>query len=242
MIHRYLAMTVGALILVMAVVSWSHRKRLPFSPWWPTLTLVWVVVQGLFGKYTVTLKLYPLVVTLHLLGGLLLLALLAAQHAAFRQRPLPLACRSAARRVGGAGAAGDADRARRLGQQQLRRAGLHRLSAVQRRLVAGDGLRPWLHAAARPGRGARRHRPDFRRPGGRAHGAPPVRAARHGGAAVAGLAAVARARRGNAGLRRRAGRAHAARSWPAACPTSCSAGRWRRHWGTPPARPGWCCC
>ena len=88
MIHRYLAMTVGALILVMAVVSWSHRKRLPFSPWWPTLTLVWVVVQGLFGKYTVTLKLYPLVVTLHLLGGLLLLALLAAQHEAFRQRPL----------------------------------------------------------------------------------------------------------------------------------------------------------
>ncbi|MDP1651062.1 MAG: COX15/CtaA family protein [Rubrivivax sp.] len=90
MIHRYLAMTVGALIVVMTVVSWSHRRRLPFSPWWPTLTLVWVVVQGLFGKYTVTLKLYPLVVTLHLLGGLLLLALLAAQHAAFRQRPLSL--------------------------------------------------------------------------------------------------------------------------------------------------------
>ncbi|HSQ73809.1 MAG TPA: COX15/CtaA family protein, partial [Rubrivivax sp.] len=91
MIHRYLAMTVGALIVVMTVFSWSQRRRLPFSPWWPTLTLVWVVVQGLFGKYTVTLKLYPLVVTLHLLGGLLLLALLAAQHAAFRQRPLPLA-------------------------------------------------------------------------------------------------------------------------------------------------------
>ena len=91
MIHRYLAMTVGALILVMTVFSWSHRKRLPFSPWWPTLTLVWVVVQGLFGKYTVTLKLYPLVVTLHLLGGLALLAMLALQHEAFRRRPLALA-------------------------------------------------------------------------------------------------------------------------------------------------------
>ncbi len=91
MIHRYLAMTVGALILVMAVVSWTQRQRLPFSPWWPTLTLVWVVVQGLFGKYTVTLKLYPLIVTAHLLGGLLLLALLAAQHATFRGRPLALA-------------------------------------------------------------------------------------------------------------------------------------------------------
>jgi cytochrome c oxidase assembly protein subunit 15 len=91
MIHRYLAMTVGALILVMTLVSWqvarrqgrSAAQRLPLSPWWPTFTLLWVVVQGLFGKYTVTLKLYPAVVTLHLLGGLVLLALLAQQHAAF---------------------------------------------------------------------------------------------------------------------------------------------------------------
>ncbi|KPF45366.1 cytochrome C oxidase subunit I [beta proteobacterium AAP121] len=91
MIHRYLAMTVGVLILVMAATAWSERQRLPFSPWWPTVTLVWVIVQGLFGKYTVTLKLYPAVVTLHLLGGLLLLALLAFQHEAFRRRPLTLA-------------------------------------------------------------------------------------------------------------------------------------------------------
>ena len=90
MIHRYLAMTVGVLILVMAATAWRERRQLPFSPWWPTLTLVWVVVQGLFGKYTVTLKLYPAVVTLHLLGGLALLALLAVQHEAFRCRPLVL--------------------------------------------------------------------------------------------------------------------------------------------------------
>ncbi len=90
MIHRYLAMTVGVLILVMAAVAWRERRRLPFSPWWPTLTLVWVVLQGLFGKYTVTLKLYPAVVTLHLLGGLGLLVLLAVQHAAFRRQVLDL--------------------------------------------------------------------------------------------------------------------------------------------------------
>ena len=90
MIHRYLAMTVGALILVMAAVSWAERRRLPHSPWWATLTLVWVIVQGLFGKYTVTLKLYPAVVTAHLLGGLALLALLAIQHASFRDRALVL--------------------------------------------------------------------------------------------------------------------------------------------------------
>ena len=103
MIHRYLAMTVGALILVMAVFAWVQGRRaravprhdgeraLPLSPWWPTATLAWVIVQGLFGKYTVTLKLYPAVVTLHLLGGLALLVLLAIQHEAFRRRPLALA-------------------------------------------------------------------------------------------------------------------------------------------------------
>ncbi len=85
MIHRYLAMTVGVLILATAAVSWWERRRLPFSPWWPTLTLLWVLVQGLFGKYTVTLKLYPAIVTLHLLGGLFLLALLAVQHESFRR-------------------------------------------------------------------------------------------------------------------------------------------------------------
>jgi heme a synthase len=85
MIHRYLAMTVGVLILAITAVGWRERARLPFSPWWPTVTLLWVVVQGLFGKYTVTLKLYPAIVTLHLLGGLLLLALLAIQHQGFRR-------------------------------------------------------------------------------------------------------------------------------------------------------------
>ena len=90
MIHRYLAMTVGVLILVMAAASWRARRGLPFSPWLPTFTLLWVLVQGLFGKYTVTLKLYPAVVTLHLLGGLFLLALLAAQHVAFRPQPVKL--------------------------------------------------------------------------------------------------------------------------------------------------------
>jgi cytochrome c oxidase assembly protein subunit 15 len=93
MIHRYLAMTVGVLILVMAAVSWVERRRLPHSPWWPTVTLLWVIVQGLFGKYTVTLKLYPAVVTLHLLGGLVLLALLVLQHEAWRERPLALPVR-----------------------------------------------------------------------------------------------------------------------------------------------------
>jgi len=88
MIHRYLAMSVGVLILVAAAVGWHRRGELPHSPAWPLATLAWVIVQGLFGKYTVTLKLYPAIVTLHLLGGLVLLCLLVLQHESFRDRPL----------------------------------------------------------------------------------------------------------------------------------------------------------
>jgi cytochrome c oxidase assembly protein subunit 15 len=88
MIHRYLAMTVGALILVLSLASWVWRRMLPLSPWWATATLLWVLVQGLFGMFTVTLKLNPAIVTLHLLGGMLLLGLLVAQHEALRVRSL----------------------------------------------------------------------------------------------------------------------------------------------------------
>ena len=49
------------------------------SPWWATFTLLWVCLQGAFGALTVTMKLFPLIVTMHLLGGLILLALLKVQ-------------------------------------------------------------------------------------------------------------------------------------------------------------------
>jgi cytochrome c oxidase assembly protein subunit 15 len=81
MIHRYLATAVGVLIVVLAITSWVERRRLTVSPWWPTLTLAWVCLQGAFGAWTVTLRLQPVVVTAHLIGGLVLLALLRAQAA-----------------------------------------------------------------------------------------------------------------------------------------------------------------
>ena len=94
MVHRYLATAVGVLIAVMAAMSWSLRRQpgalqAP-SPWWATLTLAWVIAQGAFGALTVTMKLYPAIVTLHLLGGLGLLALLAVQNQAFAPRALHL--------------------------------------------------------------------------------------------------------------------------------------------------------
>ena len=87
MIHRYLATGVGVLIIVLTVSAWvQHRKALrgqgppaPISPWWPTFTLFWVCLQGAFGALTVTMKLFPAIVTLHLIGGLVLLALLCVQ-------------------------------------------------------------------------------------------------------------------------------------------------------------------
>lgn len=98
MVHRYLATGVGVLILTLALGTWVLRRRqqLPVGPWWPTLTLAWVCLQGAFGAFTVTLKLQPAIVTMHLLGGLVLLALLVRQAVAYRHAqaaapPLPIA-------------------------------------------------------------------------------------------------------------------------------------------------------
>lgn len=94
MLHRYWASSVGALILVVTAMSWwlatGVRKTrvgavgLP-SPWWATLTLLWVCIQGAFGALTVTMKLFPAIVSLHLLGGYVLLALLTVQAVQWTQ-------------------------------------------------------------------------------------------------------------------------------------------------------------
>jgi heme a synthase len=101
MLHRYLATSVGVLILTLTLHSWwtrfTARKQaqekvhnlsqyqlkthLQINPWWPTASLLWVCVVGAFGALTVTLKLFPAIVTLHLLGALLLLTLLTRQAA-----------------------------------------------------------------------------------------------------------------------------------------------------------------
>lgn len=78
--HRYLATGVGALItLLMALAWWGRHRPGALSPWWATATFVWVCAQGAFGAFTVTLKLQPLIVTGHLLGAMLGVALLTAQ-------------------------------------------------------------------------------------------------------------------------------------------------------------------
>ena len=80
MVHRYLASGVGALITLLMVMAWRHRRTQGgLSPWWATITFVWVCVQGAFGALTVTMKLQPLIVSIHLLGALLGVGLLTAQ-------------------------------------------------------------------------------------------------------------------------------------------------------------------
>ncbi len=87
MIHRYLATSVGALIVVLMLTAWWQWRRSRQSGaaapalhrWWMTATFVWVCLQGAFGALTVTMRLFPAIVTLHLLGGAILLMLLCVQ-------------------------------------------------------------------------------------------------------------------------------------------------------------------
>ncbi|GAB3426716.1 COX15/CtaA family protein [Massilia solisilvae] len=79
MIHRYLAMGIGVLIITLMTKAWlqwrrSHERA--FAPLMPTLLFGFVCLQGAFGAWTVTLKLQPIIVTTHLLLGMTLLALL----------------------------------------------------------------------------------------------------------------------------------------------------------------------
>jgi cytochrome c oxidase assembly protein subunit 15 len=77
MIHRYLAMTVGALILIQVAVAWSKLRSLGNKPLLGSLgLLILVCIQGAFGAWTVTLKLQPIIVTIHLMLALTLLACL----------------------------------------------------------------------------------------------------------------------------------------------------------------------
>ena len=79
MIHRYIASLLGFLILLMFLKDFfSYRnntgslKDLKLS----AALLALVIFQGMLGMWTVTLKVHPLVVTGHLIGGLTTLSLL----------------------------------------------------------------------------------------------------------------------------------------------------------------------
>jgi len=76
MVHRYFATLLGFVILVLAVASWSQRKRLYYPFVLTQGLLAMVMLQGAFGAWTVTWKLWPQVVTAHLTGGFITASLL----------------------------------------------------------------------------------------------------------------------------------------------------------------------
>ncbi|PMR72777.1 cytochrome B [Billgrantia endophytica] len=85
MIHRYVASTLGLLVIALLVLGMRLRQR-PGYPWGVSLALLAVILlQGAFGAFTVTLKLWPQVVTMHLLGGLAVLLLFLWLHLRLRR-------------------------------------------------------------------------------------------------------------------------------------------------------------
>ncbi|MCA0934083.1 COX15/CtaA family protein [Vibrio alginolyticus] len=81
MIHRYFAGSLGMLIFVIAVIVSRSERVNAFIP--VTLCLL-VIGQALLGMWTVTLKLMPVIVMLHLLGGFTLLVLQALFYCQLR--------------------------------------------------------------------------------------------------------------------------------------------------------------
>ncbi len=77
MIHRYLAMLVGAGIAAVMFAAWRNRKAFKQSPAHATVLAFAVIWQAALGAWTVTMLLKPAIVTSHLLGGMTVLALLA---------------------------------------------------------------------------------------------------------------------------------------------------------------------
>jgi cytochrome c oxidase assembly protein subunit 15 len=70
--HRYLAGTLGALILLLFFWSWKARR----ARWLISLILALVLFQATLGAWTVTMLLKPAIVTAHLLGGMTILGAL----------------------------------------------------------------------------------------------------------------------------------------------------------------------
>ncbi len=75
MVHRYFATSLGLFTIAIAVIAVRKRKQ-GHPVKLPLFLLAFIILQGMFGMWTVTLKLWPQVVTGHLLGGFTTFSLL----------------------------------------------------------------------------------------------------------------------------------------------------------------------
>jgi heme a synthase len=76
MVHRYIATTLGLVIIGLAAFAIWNRHDPAQPRLLPLVALGVVCLQGALGAFTVTLLVVPLIVTLHLVGGLTTMALL----------------------------------------------------------------------------------------------------------------------------------------------------------------------
>ncbi|WP_104025405.1 COX15/CtaA family protein [Vibrio hyugaensis] len=83
MIHRYFAGSLGIVILIMAIAAVRIDR---VNATIPLLLCLLVIGQAALGMWTVTLKLMPVIVMLHLLGGFTLLALQALFYCQLQSR------------------------------------------------------------------------------------------------------------------------------------------------------------
>ncbi len=77
MAHRYLAGTLGLLVLAIFVLGWKARNEIKSSPYTSSFLLLLIGFQAMLGMWTVTMLLKPAIVSGHLLGGMSTLAVLS---------------------------------------------------------------------------------------------------------------------------------------------------------------------
>lgn len=87
MVHRYFAGSLGLLVFAITALALVQQKAGRLLP--ITITLV-VIFQALLGMWTVTMKLMPIVVMGHLLGGFTLFCLLALLYWRVAENPLKI--------------------------------------------------------------------------------------------------------------------------------------------------------
>lgn len=76
MVHRYFAGGLIVVTLAIIALALKHRHK-PAQPIkLPVFIFLFILLQAAFGMWTVTLKLWPQIVTAHLLGGFTMLSLL----------------------------------------------------------------------------------------------------------------------------------------------------------------------
>ena len=76
MAHRYLAGTLGLVVLAIFVLGWKARNEIKSSPYTSSFLLLLIGFQAMLGMWTVTMLLKPAIVSGHLLGGMSTLAVL----------------------------------------------------------------------------------------------------------------------------------------------------------------------